>query len=422
MGNDLQWPRRAVAPYGRLLAALLCSAVAAAAAVADDWPQFLGPERNGVSREKGLALPWPKDGPPLVWEKQVGEGYSGPVVAGGRLVLFHRFGDEEVVDCLNAADGKPVWRFAYATDYQDELNKGNGPRATPTVAGKHVVTLGPGGWLHCLELATGKKVWARNVVKDYRVPGSYFGVGTSPLVEGALVLVNVGGKGAGIVAFELISGKEVWKATNDGASYSSPVAGTVDGARHALFFTREGVVVLDPKDGAVRFRKRWRARYDASVNAATPLLVGDLAFFSASYETGALLLKLRKDGADEVWSGEDTMSNHYNTCVHYQGFLYGFHGRQEAGPDFRCVELKTGKDRWTERRYGCGSMALSQGHLFVLTEKGELVLAEATPDAYREKARVELLADAPCRAQIALAGGHLYARDQRKLGCWKLRK
>src|SRR5581483_8021265 len=175
-----------------------------------------------------------------------------------------------------ADSGKPLWKYAYPTKYEDALNKGNGPRATPTVTSGRVITLGAGGQLTCLELDTGRKVWALPLLQDYRVPGSYFGVGTSPVVEQDLVLVNVGAKGAGIVAFALHSGEEVWRATEDGASYSAPVVCTVDGARRAVFFTRNGVVVLDPRSGKVTYRQRWRARYDASVNAATPLVIGDL--------------------------------------------------------------------------------------------------------------------------------------------------
>jgi outer membrane protein assembly factor BamB len=291
------------------------------------------------------------------------------------------------------------------------------------IAAGKVVTLGAAGALHCLDLETGKKLWARNLLKEYRVPPSYFGVGTSPVVEAGLVLVNVGAKGAGVVAFALDSGAETWKATDDGASYSSPIVTTVDGARRAVFFTRHGPLMLDPKTGAVQFRTRWRARYDASVNAATPLVIGDLAFFSASYETGALLLRLRKDGAEEVWKAEeDVMSNHYNTCVHRAGSLYGFHGRQEAGPSLRCVDLKTQKVAWDRDRFGAGSMILAEGRLIVLTEAGELILADATPDAYRERARAAVFDAGPCWAQIALANGRLYARDQRKLVCFNLKK
>jgi len=241
------------------------------------------------------------------------------------------------------------------------------------------------------------------------------------VADDGLVLVNVGGKGAGIVAFALADGKEVWKATSDAPSYSSPVVRTIAGTKHAVFFTREGAVVLDPKTGGVRYRQKWRARYDASVNAATPLLVGDEAFFSASYETGALLIKLRKDGADQVWTENDLMSNHYNTCAFHDGHLYGIDGRQENGPSLRCVDLKNRKVRWDEKRFGCASMVLAEGRLIALTEQGDLVLVEATPKEYRELARARVLDAGPCRAQIALSGGRLFARDQRKLVCWNMR-
>ncbi len=389
---------------------------------AGDWPQFLGPNRDGISAETGLVKTWPKKGPPVLWKKDVGEGFSGPVLAGNKLILFHRLGDQEVVECLNATDGKAHWKYQYPTSYADGLGKGDGPRSTPVMAGKRVVTLGAEGTMTSLDLDAGTKVWEKKLLKDYKVPQSYFGVGTSPVVDDGLVLVNVGGKGAGIVAFALGDGKEVWKATGDPASYSSPALATVDGTKHAIFFTRAGVVVLDPKSGDVRYRQKWRARYDASVNAATPLIIGDQAFFSASYETGALLLKLRKDGAEQLWTSDDLMSNHYNTCVHHGDHLYGFDGRQEAGPNFRCIDLKTRKVQWEEKRFGCGSMILAEGRLIVLTERGELVLVEATPREYRELARAQVLKAGPCRAQIALANGRLYARDQATLVCWDLRK
>jgi outer membrane protein assembly factor BamB len=271
-------------------------------------------------------------------------------------------------------------------------------------------------------LATGKKVWGKALHKDYKVPRSFFGVGTSPLVAGELLLVNVGAKDAGIVAFDRGSGKEVWRATQDEASYSSPVLATLDGKTRAVFLTRDGVVILDPASGTVLHRQRWRARYAASVNAATPLVAGDLLFFSASYETGALLLRFQKDKAETVWSEDDVMSNHYNTCVLHDGFLYGFDGRQEAGPRLRCVELKTGKVRWTKENFGCGAMALVDGRVIVLTEKGDLVCFEATPEAYREQARARVLDAPPCRAQLALAHGVLYARDGQRLRAFNLRK
>jgi outer membrane protein assembly factor BamB len=400
----------------------LSAAVVIAATPAADWPQFLGPQRNGISTETGLLKSWPQQGPSRVWDKDVGEGYSGPVVVGERLLLFHRVGDQEVLDCLNAVNGKNLWKFAYATQFEDDFGKGNGPRATPTVNGKHVITLGADGWLHCITLDDGRKVWGRNVNADYKVPRSFFGVGSSPLVSGKLVLVNVGGKDAGIVAFALDSGKEIWKATSDGASYASPVLAAAGNVEHAAFFTRNGVVLLDPASGSQRFSMRWRARYEASVNAATPLAIGDLLFASTSYETGGLLLRVRKDGADVVWQNDESMSNHYNTCIYHEGHLYGFHGRQEAGPSFRCVELKSGKVKWDQPRFGCGAMVLAEGHLILLTERGELILVEATAEAFRERSRARVFETGPCRAQIALANGKLYARDQKKVACFSMSK
>lgn len=410
------------ATYRLGLGLLLGTVLGAGSACADDWPQFLGPRRDSTSTEKGLARTWPQGGPKRIWQREVGEGYSGPVIAGDKLILFHRVGNNEVVECLQAATGKALWKHTAPTQYEDALNKGNGPRATPTIAEGKVITLGAAGELTCLELATGKKLWSRALLEEYRVPPSYFGVGTSPAVERGLVLVNVGGKGAGIVAFQLADGKEAWKATTDGASYSSPVVTTVGGTRQALFFTRDGVVVLDPQTGKVLHRQRFRARIDASVNAATPLVIGDLAFFSASYDTGALLLKLRRDGADEVWQTEDLLSNHYDTSVHHAGQLYGIHGRQERRPSLRCVDLKTRKVRWDRDRFGCATMVLADGLLVVLNEAGDLLLVEVTPQAYRELVRARVFESGPVRAQIALANGRLFARDGRTLACFDLRK
>ena len=211
------------------------------------------------------------------------------------------------------------------------------------------------------------------------------------------------------------------RATDHEASYSSPVAATIDGVRHAFFFTRQGLVSLDPENGNVRFSKPWRSRSHASVNAATPVLVGDLLFLSASYNTGAVLLRLRRDGADEIWKNDESLSNHYTTSIHRNGYLYGFDGRQEEGARLRCVELRTGRVVWTKDDFGCGSMVLAGSNLVVLSEGGDLVLIEATPSGYREKARTHVLSP-PCRAQIALSNGVVYARDERTLVGWKVGK
>ena len=401
-----------------LVAAFFFGHVPARAA---DWPQFLGPQRNGVSAETGLLQAWPREGPPVVWQKDVGAGFSGPVVAGERLILFERIENNEVVLCLDCASGQERWRFSYATGYVDDFGFDEGPRSTPLIAGNRVYTLGAEGTLHCLALDDGKKIWQRSLNSEYQVRKGFFGVGTSPLLEAGLLLVNVGGNEAGIVAFDKDTGKEVWTATRHQASYSSPVAATVDGMRQAIFFTREGIVFLDPKTGKVHYSKHWRSRQDASVNAASPVVVGNDVFFSASYGTGAILLHAGNGGMAEVWQDKEAMANHYNTCIAHEGHLYGFDGRQETGARLRSIDMQTGKVDWTQEAFGCGSMVLADGNLIILSEHGDLVLVEATPASYQEKARARVLSS-PCRSQIALANGKLYARDTKKLVCWNLKK
>jgi outer membrane protein assembly factor BamB len=392
------------------------------AGIGGDWPQLLGPSRNGISTEKDLIDTFPKKGPPVLWQREVGEGYASPVIAGDRLILLHRVDDEDVVECLNAADGQPRWKHPYRTDYTDDYGKGNGPRSTPVIAGAKVYTLGAGGYLLCLDLKSGKKVWDKDLHKAYTVRKNFFGVGTTPLVEGNLLLVNVGGEGAGIVAFNKDTGKEVWKATEHDASYSSPISAMIDRTKHVFFFTREGLVSLDPANGKVRFSKRWRARIAASVNAAMPVLLGgDHVFLSSSYDTGDVLLEVKKDGVKEVWKSKEALSSHFSTPVVVGEQLYGFTGRQETGAELRCIDWKTGKVRWTESGFGCGSIIAAGNKLFILSEGGDLVLAEANGEKYQEKARASVLGR-PCRAHLALADGRLYARDGRKLVCWKVKK
>jgi outer membrane protein assembly factor BamB len=344
------------------------------------------------------------------------------VVAACLPILFQRLGDEDTVECLDAARGERRWKFAYPTRYEDAYGKGNGPRSTPVVALGKVYTLGADGHLHCLDVKSGKKVWERKLLDDYSVKPSFFGVGTTPLVEGKLLLINVGGEGAGVVAFDAETGKERWKLTDHQASYSSPVAATVAGERRVYFFTREGFLWVDPAGARVRFFKRWRSRNNASVNAASPVVLeGDRLFLSACYGTGAVLLKKEKDVFEEIWKNDTSLSCHFGTPVAIGEQLYGFHGRQEEGAELRCIDWKTGRVRWTEAGYGCGSILAAGKKLFVLSEGGELALVNANPEKYVERAKASVLGR-PCRANLALADGLLYARDGKALVCWKVKK
>jgi len=410
---------------GILATFLIAGAWFLRAGAATDWPQFLGPDRNGVYPGTDVAATWPAGGPPVVWRRPAGHGFSGPAVAAGRLILFHRRDAEEVVECVEAGSGKLLWSAASPTSYEDDFGFDDGPRATPAITGGQVFTFGAEGRLQCLELATGRRVWGVDLGPELHAAKGFFGLACSPLVEGHAVLVNAGGKpGAGITAFDTATGKLLWKATDDEASYSSPVAATLAGRRCALFLTRAGFVAIDPESGAVRYRYPWRSRSSTSVNAATPLVLGDTIFLSACYGTGAAVLKVGAGGIEKVWSGDDLLSNHYSTSVARKGSLYGIHGRTDPGyqpkAHLRCVDPFEHKVRWETDTVGAATVTLAGDRLIILTEPGDLVNAAASPDHFEASARFPILTT-QTRAFPAIANGLLYARDKQEWICVDLR-
>jgi outer membrane protein assembly factor BamB len=393
-----------------------------AAALCTDWPQFLGPNRDGVYPGDDVTGSFPAGGPPVVWKKNVGAGFSNPVVANGRLILFHRQGGKEVVEALDAATGKPIWKFDYSTSYRDDFGFDEGPRAAPVVAGGQVYTFGAEGMLHCLQFAGGGKIWSLDTHREFGVNKGFFGAAGAPLVEGTRIFLNVGGKsGAGLVALDKDTGRLMWKASNDEASYSSPIIATFGGKPHLLALTRAGLLGADPASGEIYFQFPWRARSQASVNAATPLVIGDLIFLSASYGTGAAVLRVNGSQLEKLWSGDDSLTNHYSTSVHYDGNLYGYHGRQEYGQSFRAVELRTGKVRWSEDGFGAGTVTLAGNRLLLMRENGELVIARAAPERFEPLSRAQIL-PGTVRAYPAIANGLLYVRNGNTLVCLRLGK
>ena len=393
---------------------LVCLLMATVALAAADWPQYLGPQRNGIYVGPPLASKWPAGGPKKVWEKRIGQGFAGPVVAGDRLILFHRVGREEVVDAFAARNGEPQWHFAYPTSYRDDFGFDEGPRAVPVVAGGRVYTFGAEGQLHAIDLATGRRVWNVDAARRFNVRKGFFGAAGSPLVEDGRVIANIGGtdgdKGAGIVAFNADTGAVLWTATNHEASYSSPVGATIGGKRTAVFLTRRGLVGVDPATGAVLFERMWRSRSASSVNAATPLVVGDQIFVSAAYETGATVVRVQGSELTPLWASDEVLSNHYATSVYDKGTLYGFHGRQEYGPSLRAVEFSSGKVLWNVDRFKAGTITLAGDKLVILRESGELLLASPPPQAFTRLAESKIL-PATIRATPALADGFLYVRN-----------
>ena len=401
-----------------ILAAVFCLAFCTRA---DDWPRLLGPDRNGVSRETNLTLTWPKDGPKILWKTKAGLGWSGPVVASNRVVLFHRVDDKEVIDALNATNGTRLWRAEYPATYRDDFGFEEGPRATPSIDGNRVFTYGADGMLSAWDFTNGTNLWRVDTRKQFKSDKGFFGIACSPLVEGRAVILNIGGgNGAGIVAFDKSNGQVLWKATDQEGSYSSATATTLNGRRRVFVFARDGLVALDPADGQVLWEFPWKPSIRASVSAATPLVIGDTIFISASYGAGATLLRFHESAPEKIWSGDDILSNHYATSVPDGRFLYGFDGRQEQRCHLRCIELKTGKVRWSENRFGAGTLLVVGDKLLILTERGELVSAPASPDKFTPLARAQILG-AEIRAHPALAHGLFYARDKGTLVCVDLR-
>jgi outer membrane protein assembly factor BamB len=386
-----------------------------------DWPQILGPTRNGIYTGPEIVPSFPRTGPPQLWSKNVGAGFAGPAVAGDRLILFHRVNNRETVEAMDALSGKTIWSFDYPTSYRDDFGFDEGPRAVPVIASGRVFTHGADGLLHGIDFASGKMLWSVDTRKVFDAPKGYFGVASSPVVDGNRVLVNVGGKSGGIVAFDAASGKTMWTATSDEPSYSAPIVANINGQHTGVFFTRTGLVALDPATGKVLYQHRWRARQAASVNAATPIVNDNQIFLSASYGTGAVLLQVANNSVKPIWSGDESMSNHYSTSVLKDGYLYGFDGRQEFGQTLRCVELATGKVMWNVDQFGAGTLLVAGDTLVITRESGELALATASPKAFRFNARAQLVKGV-IRAYPALANGRYYVRNDRQLAAFDLTK
>lgn len=387
---------------------------------AADWPQFFGPDRNGVYHGGEILHTWGPEGPTTVWQREVGAGLSGPVVVDGRLILFHRILNREIVEAFDANSGESLWQFAYPTTYRDDFGFDEGPRAIPVIADGVVYTFGAQGRLSAVDFESGRALWSIDTMREFGVSKGYFGQGGSPLVEDGRVIANIGGREAGIIAFDAATGEVLWTATDHEASYSSGVGATFGGRRYAVFLTREGLVGLDPATGEVRFYRYWRARSATTVNAATPLIFGDRIFVSAEYGPGAGLLRWADDTLEEIWTSDEVMTNHYATSVDYDGYLYGYHGRQEFGPSLRAVERATGRVAWSLEQFRAGSVLLAGDQLVILREAGELILAPASPEGFQPTARAQILPPT-IRAYPALAQGLLYIKNDNTLICIDLR-
>ncbi|MBC7805677.1 MAG: PQQ-like beta-propeller repeat protein [Akkermansiaceae bacterium] len=403
-----------------LLSVSLC-----AVAVADDWTQWRGPGRTGVSREVGMLKTWPEGGPKLLWSaKDLGEGHSAPSVAKGRIFGMGVRGEKETVWALDEKTGKEVWSTPIAGTITLEGRQGGyGSRATPTVDGTYVYSLGVGGELVCLESATGKLVWKKNLVSDFGGAVPRWGYSESPLVDGENVIATPGGSTATMVALNKKTGAVAWKSADPQGStvaYSSAIAADVSGQRQYIQFLTGGVVGLRATDG----KQAWHFAAPASrggINCSTPIFDKGYVFAAAAYGHGGGLAQLTTDAGlmavKEVYFTKQ-MQNHHGGMVLVGDYLYGF-----DNSTLTCLEFKTGKVMWAERSVGKGSVMAADGLLYCRSERGPVALVEANPKEYVEKARFEQpeRSNEPSWAYPVISDGKLYLRDQGVLLCYAVK-
>jgi outer membrane protein assembly factor BamB len=399
-----------------LLPAILLLALAqhALAQSTADWPQWRGPNRDGISKETGLLKQWPAEGPPLVWKASgAGGGYSSFSVANGKLYTMGLRGEREYVVAFDVATGKEVWASPHGSAFRND--RGDGPRGTPTIDGDRLYALGGSGDLTALDARTGKIVWSKNVLREFGGSNITWGISESPLVLGDKVLVNAGGPGASIVALNKANGALIWKSQSDKAGYSSAIPVEVNGTTQVVFFTAERAVGLDAKDGHLLWEYGRPANNVA--NVATPIARANRVFISSDYGTGGGVVEIKADNkAQEIWFTKD-MRNHHSSSVLIGDYLYGF-----SSAILTAIRFDTGEIAWRDRSVGKGSLVYADGNLYCFSENGVVGLVEATPTGYKEKGRFRLAqGNLPTWTHPVVVGGRLYLRDQDTIYAYDVR-
>jgi outer membrane protein assembly factor BamB len=422
----------------------------------EDWPTFLGPTGDSHSSEKGIITRWPAEGLRIVWQRPLGEGYGIGSVSRGRFFQADRVEDRARLVCLNAETGAELWKHEYPTAYVDTYGYDGGPRCSPVVDGDYVYMYGVEGWLRCLSAKTGDVVWKVDTAKEFGVVQNFFGVGSTPVIEGDLLIVMVGGSpadeqdlpidrlagnGSGIVAFNKFTGKVVYKLSDELASYASLKLATIDGRRWCFAFCRGGLLGFEPRSGKLDFFYPWRARILESVNASMPVVVGNQVLISETYGPGSSLLEVSPGAQKVIWADserrrEKSLQTHWNTPVYVDGYVYASSGRHAEDADLRCVEWKTGKVVWRQPDTTRSSLLYVDGHLISLGEYGQLQLLRASPEKFDLLAEVVMseasidpnlpglartpLLRYPAWAAPILSHGLLYVRGKDRLVCLEL--
>ncbi|MCM3869483.1 MAG: PQQ-like beta-propeller repeat protein [Pyrinomonadaceae bacterium] len=386
-----------------------------AAQVGADWPQWRGPNRDGISKETGLLKQWPEQGPPLVWKATgAGGGYSSFAISKGRLFTLGLRSDREYVIAFDVTNGKEAWATPFGSAFRND--RGDGPRGTPTVDGDTVYALGGSGDLSALNAKTGKVIWTMNVLQKFGGENITWGISESPLVVGEKLLVNPGGPGASIVALNKKDGSLIWKSQSDRAGYSSAIPVQVGNTTQVVFFTHKRGLGLDLKDGKLLWEYPRAANNVA--NAATPIVRGNRVFISSDYGNGGGVVEIKANGeAAEVYFTKE-MRNHHSSSILIGDHLYGF-----SSGILTAMRFDTGEVAWKDRSVGKGSLVYADGNLYAFSENGVVGLVEATPAGYREKGRFRIQQDSlPTWSHPVISGGRLYLRDQDTIYAYDVRE
>ena len=398
---------------------------------------FLGKGRQSVSTETHLLKDLSQLN--LIWEFEKGESYTSPVIKEEKLIYAHSKDDRLMVECLNSVTGKSIWHYEHALAYRDSYGYGNGPRGSAIIDEGRVYLHDVAGTLLCLSLEDGKKIWSINTNEKYDVPQAFFGVTSTPLMEGDLIIVNVGSPGGPcVVAFDKLTSKEVWKAGQQWqASYASPVAATFHGKRRVLVYaggkTRPpvgGLMCINPENGEIDFEFPWRSETFESVNASTPIVFGNKIYISATYETGGCLLEIQSDFSyKKLWESQD-LNCHWNTPIHQNGYIYGVHGRHPRTASLVCLDATVGKKVWEDRilwsekipgydrevnfRLQLGSLLKVDGNYLCLSEMGHLMWMRLNPAGVEVLSRKRLFTAKQTWCAPVVSNGLLYVSQNEK--------
>jgi outer membrane protein assembly factor BamB len=394
---------------------ILCFALVTGTARADDWPRWRGPDLNGISRETGWRAEWLNDDPPLVWKTNVGTGLSGISISQGKAYTIGNTDNTDTVFCLDAETGKEIWSHAYPCALDPKYYEG-GPTSTPTVDGNTVFTVSREGHVFSFEANTGEVLWSAHLLNDFGLPAPGWGFTGSPLVIGDRLFLNAGAAG---LALNKSDGRLLWKSAPEEAGYSSPYPLQRNGATELLVSSGRDFSAVHPDSGEPVWSLRWLTRF--GVNAADPVPVDeDHLFISSGYGKGSTLIKLGAAQPEEVWKSKEFRSQ-MNPCLLINGYLYGVDGNEDEDPEFKCLDPMTGEVNWSDNSTGMSGAIVANDYLIILGERGELIIALASPDRFDPITRVQILGGKSWTAP-SLAHGRVYARNIRgDLVCVDLR-